>query len=134
LVCPGFSYGDLASVILVNARLEKLLEWLVGRCDPLAAITRVVVGLAVPAVFLVYGVSSMLARRAMVIARHGFAEIVGLPAVAAGFAYAAAALLLYVHVCWDDHPHLGGLRDATRQLLAVVVIVAFAVTFALALL
>jgi hypothetical protein len=47
-----------------------------------------VLGILIPAMIVLYGVRSMLNRQAMIPSRGGLAQIIGLPAAAAGFAYA----------------------------------------------
>ena len=119
----------------MSSRLTQSLELLVGRWEPplITVLARFVLGIVLPAMVLFYGISCGLSRHATVITRGGLAEIAGLPAVAVGVAYAAIGMILYVHVCWDGHPYFAGLRDAARQLLLLVMIVALAATFGLAL-
>ena len=119
----------------MRLRLTKWLEWLVGRWEPplFTAFAKFGLGIVIPAIVLVYGISCGLGRHATVIARGGLTEITGLPAVAVGIAYATIGLFIYVHVCWDDHPYFAGLRDVARQMLLGVIIVALVATFGLAL-
>ena len=119
----------------MSSRLTKSLELLVGRWEPplATALAKLGLGVVLPAVFFIYGISCGLSRHATVVTRGGLAEIAGLPAVAVGIAYAAIGLILYVHICWDGHPYFSGLRDAARQLLLLVIVVALAATFGLAL-
>ena len=119
----------------MSARLTKSLELLVGRWQPsiATAVARFALGIMLPAVILFYGISCGLSRHATVITRGGLAEIIGLPAVAVGIAYAAIGMILYVHICWDAHPYFAGLRDVARQFLLLVMIVALAATLGLAL-
>ena len=116
-------------------KLLRCLELVVGRWEPpiAVAIARLVLGVAVPVGILVYGVSCILARQAPIPTRGGIAEAFGLPAVAVGIAYAALGLLVYVHVCWEEHLYLAGFRDVARQVLLVVVALSMAATFGLAL-
>lgn len=119
----------------MSSRLTKSLELLVGRWEPpiVTALARFVLGIVLPAVVFYYGISCGLSRHAMVITRGGLSEIIGLPAVAVGIAYAAIGIIIYVHICWDGHPYFSGLRDAARQLLLMVMIAALAATFGLTL-
>ena len=119
----------------MNSRLTKLLELLVGRCEPpiVIALAKLAAGIVIPVVVLGYGISCGLSRHATIPTRGGLSEITGLPAVAVGIAYAAVGVIIYVHICWEDHPYLAGLRDVARQLLLLVILVALAATFGLAL-
>ncbi len=119
----------------MSSRLTKSLELLVGRWEPpiVTALAKIGLGIVLPAVVLFYGISCGLSRHATVITRGGLSEIIGLPAVAVGIVYATIGMILYVHICWEGHPYFAGLRDAARQLLLLVMIVALAATFGLAL-
>ena len=119
----------------VNSRLIKFMQLLVGRWEPpiVVAFAKLGLGIVIPGVVLLYGISCVLSRDAKVIARGGFSEINGLPAVAVGIAYATIGMIIYVHICWDNHPYFAGFRDAARQLLLVVIIIALGATFGLAL-
>lgn len=116
-------------------RHEKVLELLVGRWQPSpgVAVGRLGLGILTPVLILLYALKCMAGREALVIARGGLTHIQGLPAVAVCVAYARAALLLYVHVCWEDHPHLTGLRDFARFVLLLAIAVCLAATFTLVL-
>jgi hypothetical protein len=117
-------------------RYEKLLELLVGRWQPSPAVAvgRLIVGIVVPGLILAYALRCIVIRQALIIGKGHLDHAVGLPSVAVALAYACAALLLYVHVCWEDHPHLAGLRDFARQVLLLAIILCLVATFALALL
>jgi len=119
----------------LNSRLTKSLDLLVGQWQPsiATAMARFCLGIVLPSIIVIYGISCGLSRHATVITRGGLAEIIGLPAVAVGIAYATIGLMIYVHICWDGHPHFAGLRDAARQMLVLVIVVALAATFGLAL-
>ncbi len=119
----------------MKMKLVKFMELLVGRWEPPIAIAfaKLGLGIFIPIVILIYSLSCVLTRHAPVIARGGISEVSGLPAIAVGIAYATIGLIIYVHICWEDHPHLSGLRDAARQLLLVVIAIALAATFGLAL-
>ena len=111
------------------------MELLVGRWEPpiVVAFAKLGLGIVIPTLVLLYGVSCVVNQHALIIARGGFSRISGLPALSAGIAYVAVAMIIYVHICWDDHPYLGGFRDVVRQLLLVVIVIALAATFGLAL-
>lgn len=114
-------------------RYEWLLELLVGRWQPSlgVAIARLGLGIVCPALILAYAVSCIVARQALIIARGGLTHVHGLPAVAIGLAYACVAALLYVHVCWEDHPRFAGLRDFARQALLIAIFLLLGSTIAL---
>lgn len=116
-------------------RLGRFLELLVGRWQPspAVAIARLGLGVVCPGLILAYAVSCIIDRQALILARGGLTHVQGLPAVAVGTAYACLAAFLYVHVCWDDHPHLAGFRDFARQLLLLAIFILMAGTLALAL-
>lgn len=114
----------------------KILEALVGRWQgPLAvAFARIGLGIVIPGAIVAYGIACVAGRRAHIIDRAGrLAEVSGLPAVAVGIAYAAVGLLVYVHVCWEEHAYLAGARDLVRSILLGVVAVCLAATLGLAL-
>jgi hypothetical protein len=117
----------------MNSRTTKLVEIITGRRDPAAAASRAVLGVLVPLVVITYALSCIVMREATIIGKGALETVIGLPAVAVGVAYATAGVILYVYVCWDDHPQFAGIRDAVLQLLLIVVALAMAVTFALAL-
>jgi hypothetical protein len=114
---------------------ESLLELLVGRWQPSLAVAvgRLALGILIPVMILLYALKCIVGREALVIARGGLTHIQGLPAVAVGVAYACAALVLYVHICWEDHPHLAALRDTSRFILLLAIAVCLAATFTLVL-
>jgi len=114
---------------------ERALELLVGRWQPSLAVAfaKLVFGIVCPVLIVAYAVSSIVARDAVIYARGGLTHVQGLPAVAVGIAYACVAGLLYVQVCWEDHPQLSGLRDFARKVLLLVIALLLAGTFALAL-
>jgi len=53
----------------------------------------------------------------------------GVPAVSAGIGYLCLGLLLHVQMFWVDHMTLGGLADAARTLLIIVIAVSLVGTF-----
>ena len=115
--------------------LLRLLDSILGLSDTSreSRLGRLVKGVVIPSVPLIYGVSCVVSRHAMIIGRGGIASLSGLPAIGIGVAYAAVGLLIYVHSCWEDHPQLAGARDAARGVLLLVIIVALLSTFALVL-
>jgi hypothetical protein len=116
-------------------RHERLLELLVGRWQPYLAVAfgRFALGIVFPGLILLYALSCIAAREAPIISRGGLSRVFGLPAMAVGVAYACAALVLYVHICWEDHPHLAGFRDFARSILLLAIAISLAATFALVL-
>lgn len=74
-----------------------------------------------------------MSQYAIVPDRGRLARVNGLPAIAVGIAYATIGVILYVRICWDDHPYFAGLRDVASQILLLVVILALAASFGLAL-
>ena len=118
----------------MNAKLEKLAEFVVGRRDLPAVCARIAFGVIGPAIILGYGIRCVLTRRAMIMGRGALVEIIGLSALAAGVAYILASIAAYVYICWDDHPRFAGLRDAVLQLLLIAIAILFAATIGLALL
>jgi len=116
-------------------RYERLLELLVGRWQPSLAVAvgRLIAGIVCPVLILAYALRSIAIRRALIIGKGHLDHVEGLPAIAVGLAYACVALLIYVHVCWEDHPHLAGLRDIARFVLLLAIAILLAATFTLAL-
>jgi hypothetical protein len=117
----------------MNARLEKLAEFVLGSRDLATVCARTVFGVVGPAIALGYGTRCVLTRHAMIIGRGAW-QTIGLSAVAAGTAYILASVAAYVFICWDDHPKFAGLRDFTLQLLLVAVAFLYASSIGLALL
>ncbi len=120
----------------MKPHFAKLLELAIGRWRPdvSTAVAKFGLGVLCPSPILLYGLSCVFSRQASIPTRGGLAPVIGLPAVAVGVVYVCVALMLYVHVCWEDHPLLAGCHDAARKLLALVIAIALAVTVALALL
>ncbi|HEX4414060.1 MAG TPA: hypothetical protein VH107_10565 [Lacipirellulaceae bacterium] len=116
----------------MNARLEKLAEFVVGTRDLATVCARTVFGVVAPAIGLGYGIRCVVTRHAMIIGR-GPLEMVGLSAVAGGAAYILASVAAYVYICWDDHTKFAGLRDFTLQLLLIGVAILYAASISLAL-
>jgi hypothetical protein len=110
----------------MKSRFVKFLELLVGPWEPPIAVAfaKFALGIVVPIVILRHGLSGILTRQAVVS---------GFPAVAIGIAYVALGLIIYVHICWDDHPYLAPFRDLARQLFLIVIIISLVATFGLAL-
>ena len=128
-------FNDPAKKDQMTPRLTKLLEMLVGKWEPAiaTALGKFGLGIVIPTAILVYAISCALSRESKVITRGGLAEITGLPAVAIAVAYATIGVIIYVHVCWDDHPYFAGLRHLALQFLLLIIIIALAATFGLAL-
>jgi hypothetical protein len=120
----------------VKLNIQWVLELIVGRWRPsiATAVAKLGLGILCPSVVLVYALRCLFARQAHIITRGGLSQVFGLPAVAVSVAYACVAMIIYVHVCWEDHPYLGGVRDIARQCLLLAIIIALAATFGLALL
>jgi hypothetical protein len=120
----------------VYLAIAKILEALVGRWRPSVAvlIARLILGIAIPALIVAYGVRSVFSGHVYILDRTGRpTDVSGLPAVAVGIAYAAAGLIVYVHVCWEEHAYLAGAREFARTILLGVIGAALAATFGLAL-
>ncbi len=116
--------------------LHRILKALVGRWQgSVVPIAKLGLGIVIPALIFAYGTSCIIGRHAYILDRAGRpAAVSGLPASAIGLAYAAAGLLLYVHICWEEHPYLAGVRDFARAFLLTVIAVCLAATLGLALL
>lgn len=115
---------------------RKLLEALVGRWHGSIAVplAKIGLGIVIPGLIVAVAVACMLRRHAYIIDRTGhLADVTGLPAIAVAIAYAAVGLFIYVHVCWEEHTQLAGIRDFARQILLGVIGVSLATTLALAL-
>lgn len=120
----------------MRAVIARFVEAIVGRWQPSigVAIARLILGIAIPALIFMYGLSCVFSHQAYILDRTGRpTEVSGLPALAVGIAYAAAGLLLYVHVCWEEHAYLAGVRDFARSILLLVIGTALAATLGLAL-
>ncbi|MBN1853844.1 MAG: hypothetical protein JW829_14015 [Pirellulales bacterium] len=113
----------------------KLLEWIVGRCEPplIVPLAKLVAGVVIPGIILSYGLIGIFSGNAPIIARRGLTNVTGLPAISVGIAYVAVGLFLYVHFCWENHATFAGLRDVARKILLLVIAIALAATFGLAL-
>jgi hypothetical protein len=117
----------------MNATLEKLAEFIVGRRDLPTVCARTAFGVIFPAFILGYGLKCVFTRHATIIGRGHLEEIIGIPALAAGIAYSLAGIAVYIYICWDDHPRFAGLREAVLQFLLIAIALLFAATIGLAL-
>jgi hypothetical protein len=119
--------------VTVKRNFGSFLELLIGRWRPsvATAVARLGLGVLCPGIVLAYALRSLFVRQIYIPSRTGLREIVGLPAVAVGVIYACVAMIIYVYVCWDDHPHLSGLRDSATRFLLLAIFIALAAAFGL---
>jgi hypothetical protein len=101
----------------------KFLDAILGITDNSTEnrISKLLMGIIVPALPVLYGVSSVLSRHSKFIGRGRMADLSGLAAVAAGIGYLSLGLFIHVHYCWKDHPKLAGGADAASVFLILVV-------------
>jgi hypothetical protein len=97
--------------------MDRLLKWLdavLGVTDSSLEerLTKAFWGVLVPLLPLCFGVFSVISRHSKFIGRGGLVDLTGTSALMAGVGYICIALLIHVHIVWEEHPWFDGIADA----------------------